>query len=1705
MQKAREISPEFAQDFPAEQNNIQTGNLTVSPINDVDVNTQVLVSNNFDTENIARAINGVQFAQLQTGQMLGRRLYEISVALTAPRQTTTNTSGKSWGGSQTITNEQYEEHTITNGEAFSTGESWGTAVAENSAHAADLTFTYKVRNTGTEYAREVANLAFNLYIGDDPNPAITYFVAPDLGGAGKFQNFMPGEEHTYTSRRIPLSLEQIKAIDLGGPIRIMVEDFTYGIDELFYQDAANAGILIAIEDGTDDGDEAIDTYLIPTWGQETVLDVLRRYFPHETDTSGMVTAIWTPEYRTDTPAWCQAPRRPSDHPSKALWCRRALSTAEWWNVYTDGLGDGAEGFQDTPATPGSVALFRFNKDSDLDGFSDRSERRLGSDPFDAASFPRSEVLAGLHSIRNGNQVIATLSLLNTGLYDAYGVEAIMVAPDDSVSITNNTVGGSGRVRAQKQVIVGSRIALQSPLPAAWTQAGRAIPAAGGYYTGNEDRTYTFTVAGCGAGGCTVGAGNWTLNWSDGKGASGSLNFGAGYQSPAFRTIGALGLTLALYSGAVKDGESFTVAARTPRDTFQYTINREPYTEPLVIVSYNDPQGNHRFVIPPQAMSLAAPTDDMRQFAGEMLHDVGVEIVTYAPFAPGNNSVDLLVNNPSDKTLHNAHLFLEFINISGTVVLEVPTQVTIPPGPKRVPVSFNSSAFSPPYNAGEDYIVLAFLTDYQGNILDTAGRPLSSFQADPLPAVAMPAYEWNFGSVSQGTLLKYPVPIANTGFGRLYTYIRPLPGMALRSAGSRTVGAADLSDYELALNTGDLPLGPYAQTLSIYTSDGAPPRTISVAGTITAPASDAPGGAVIRPLDLPVTVTGNHSQGTWYDFTYDLGPDPTSLHPVKVYSQDYGTLHGVGNHATNFGQGTASADMFGDGRDGDITISSDAIFDAPRTSLGATVSAGAASVSLNNASGFNAGDEVLIIQVQGTGAGNYEFRRVSAKSENSLVLNEELNNTYIQSGNSKAQVVRVPNYQNVFVTSTGHWRAPAWDGNTGGIMIFRAVGTVIVDGVIDANYTGFRGVVTPGSSYPNYDGAAGEGTAGPGGTHSYLPNGNGGGGGRGDKNVGGDGRVRGSGGGGGGNATAGQDGIADQGTFGTPGIGGLPSGNADLSEATFGGAGGAPGYDATENSGGQRGGNGGGIVFIMANDVQLSGNIISNGETYGVGYGGRSGGSGGGAGGSILLRVGDINANTNLVTALGGSGTYGWQSANGGDGSVGRIRIEYCESLTGTTNPPASTQKLDCYIAEQTGPGAARLNLPEPVDGSATYAVQFGRKLDFAAAGEQTTTLRVPAGMAAGASLELLLSNAGSGDLTAKLDIGADGSWECEQTQSVENAAVLTCDNLADAFNAYWAANGVPTTGYLDVPVKLSLSKPAQALLTNPQVSSAASRVRHIRLPVRNYTRFLLDFTVGESGTVVATLDIGDNSSIDWSTPSANPAPARWATADLKNALNAYLSDKSGVVDVPIRFYVSPLGAVKLNDYTATAALVVDLAAESITVGGGGVLAAGSSYNEGEIVPVQATLRNPSSAASGPVTAAFFAHAEGWGDWYIGGAFVENIPAGGSVTVNAQWNTTGFSGTLPVSVVVNPYGRLGEINGGNNRAARTVTVQGSDEGEPPTPTSTPTPTGTLPTATSTPQPTHTPTVTGTPPTATPVPTATPPGRPDGALYLPLVQR
>ena len=1773
LRRAREISPEFAQEFPDEENKYFPASVRFDPITEVNLLNQIVLNNAIDTSNIAAGLEGIQYAQLQSGQFIGQRLYEIATILSAPVRATTTAQGRSWGGAQTTTNTEYEEHTITNGEAFSSAESWSTATAVDSSHAADLWFTYRVRNTGDEYAREICDLAFNIYIGDDPNPAYTYFVGPDIGGDGCFNIFMPGEEHTYTSRRIPLTLEQMRAIDLGGPVRIVVEDYTYGVaDESFYQNAVNAGVLIAIEDGTDDSDEAIDTYLIPTWGEETVLDVLARYFPYETDAYGNLIAIWTPEYGlADTPSWCVEPRVVGVGGQRTLWCKHALSTADWWNIYTDGLGDGSEGLQDTPAAPGSVALFRFNKDTDLDGYSDRSEARLGTDPNDPADHPQPELIAGVHSIRVGNHVTATLSLLNTGLYDAYGVEAVMIAPDDSVSITNNTVGGSGRVRAQRQVIVGSRIL--PPQYDASTWHGTATPMSAGYYEGTQDRVYTFTVNCSNPGGCEVSNGTWTLDWDDGTGNTGTLNLGDGYASPTPLDVGSLGVKVALLSGTVYDGDTFTVEARTPRDTFQYTINREPYTEPVVIVSYNDPQGNHRFVTP---VALGHPTDDLVPYSGQMLKGLGAEIVTQAPVTTtGTYTTNVVVNWPIETTLEDAHLFLEFVNISGTVTAEFPVTVTLEPGPTVVPVQWSTDVFSPTFQPDEDYIVMVFWTDWEGNIIDTAARPLSSFQADPKPVFAMADADatWDFGSVPQGTILKRTFTFANTGLLDLLTYVSAPPEMSLSQQGSQRVGPADVTTYEITLDTANLPTGPYDEAITIRTSDpDNPVRTVHVVGNIIAATPDTPPGDTLRPLDWDAYIPGDHSQGEWVEFTHTLGPDPQSLHPVKVYSQDYGTLWGVGKYATAFGEGTASYDMFGDGSDGDLVVGSGqtVYVDNVRTIVAGTAAAGQNVVPVANTAGFNEGDEVLIYQVQGLTAGSYEFGVVTNKTGGSLVLEEDLSHSYrgtlcgsgfrgeyftnrnlsgspamvrcdrtiwfdwgvgspgggvpadnfsvrwtaevyfpstdtysfwathddgirvyidsslildewhpaasethgiditvsqgwhtlrieyYEEGGGaviffwypenlvfpSAQVIRVPHYRNVTVYPGGTISSHSWNGSTGGVIAFRVSESADIRGQITATGRGFRGGKGSTKDRP---GCQGEGHTGPGELVSpqvgyggvVNNNGNGGGGGNGRWFLGADWHYA-AGGAGGGNGSSGGrgQGYNDPVHGSAGGYGGSAVGNTALT-LLFMGGGGGEGGSGTDTSG-RNGGNGGGVMLLFPREFILTGSIQANGNNAEGNAGGSGdsfyGAGGGGAGGSILVRASEASIGSNRITALGGMGGAGISDDGaGGNGGVGRIRIEYCDTLSGSTDPPASTQKLNCYIVEQIEQSPynrARLNLPESFTGGRHYWVQYGRRFVFGGAGEQTATLRVPAGAFTNATLDALVSNVGSGSLTFRLDIGNDGSWDWQVTQNVDGSATLSSPNLAAAFNQYWATHGAPTSGDVDVPVRVYLSKAGQVLLTDLVMTPTGSKVRYARLPARDYGAVTLDLTVGESGSGSLTLaaDVGDDGTVDWTWTGSATYPAHLTTDNLASAFNAYLSGQSGDVSVPIRFYVAPFLSLHLGDFSATPSAQPDVGLTAADISFGV-----SNPTEGETVPVTVTLHNESGLDSGSLTAAFYATAPGWGEWYVGSAFVPNVPAGGTTQATIRWNTLGFTGTVPVRVVVDPYDRLAETDETNNEA------------------------------------------------------------------------
>lgn len=349
--------------------------------------------------------------------------------------------------------------------------------------------------------------------------------------------------------------------------------------------------------------------------------------------------------------------------------------------------------------------------------------------------------------------------------------------------------------------------------------------------------------------------------------------------------------------------------------------------------------------------------------------------------------------------------------------------------------------------------------------------------------------------------------------------------------------------------------------------------------------------------------------------------------------------------------------FGDGSDGVLTVSTTTT-DSPIDSSCSGTS-GSTSLTATNAS-FAAGQKILIHQSRGTGAGNWEVNQISSYSTGTITTVHPLANTYADSGASQAQVLVLKEYTGVNVSST--LTAKAWDGDVGGILAFMCSGKVDVSGTITASEKGYRGGAKAGGDPVNaYQGESAIGA----GTNTTSANGSGGGGGKktyGDSSPGG--------GGGGGHATSGSNGTDPSGS--DYGYGGTTDGGATLTDMVFGAGGGGGAFKLGQGNT-EDGGDGGGIVAIFAGDIEVTGSISANGQTPANATGpAEASGAGGGAGGSVFIKAKSATLGTSLVTATKGNGaTTPVSGGNGGNGGSGRVRIETC-SLSGTTNPSASS-------------------------------------------------------------------------------------------------------------------------------------------------------------------------------------------------------------------------------------------------------------------------------------------------------------------------------------------------------------------------------------------------------------------------------------------------
>lgn len=341
--------------------------------------------------------------------------------------------------------------------------------------------------------------------------------------------------------------------------------------------------------------------------------------------------------------------------------------------------------------------------------------------------------------------------------------------------------------------------------------------------------------------------------------------------------------------------------------------------------------------------------------------------------------------------------------------------------------------------------------------------------------------------------------------------------------------------------------------------------------------------------------------------------------------------------------------------------------------------------------FEPGDKVMLIQMTGGmvyqgvdfltknlraresfyNAGRFEIlqiEQVITGPSNYVVFTDDVFNVY--DPGEKIQLVRF--VEGSRITLTGEVTPKPWDGTTGGIVALLGTDTVELNADINANHSGFRGATVPSW---NYTGVCRQDvSAGKLDTLYFLPSQTNRSGNKGEGiisttwpytggsgfalNGGGAGNGLFSGGAGGGNYRAGGDGgqqsascsVVLKASWG--GYGCYDMYTQANRQIIMGGGGGTGVKSATLTA--TNGGNGGGIVFILAGTLVGNGHAIkANGQSVSTAATGSGGG--GGAGGTVLLDVTSYSG-TFQVGIRGGNGgtTNGAVCTGTGGGGAGGV-------------------------------------------------------------------------------------------------------------------------------------------------------------------------------------------------------------------------------------------------------------------------------------------------------------------------------------------------------------------------------------------------------------------------------------------------------------------
>lgn len=342
-------------------------------------------------------------------------------------------------------------------------------------------------------------------------------------------------------------------------------------------------------------------------------------------------------------------------------------------------------------------------------------------------------------------------------------------------------------------------------------------------------------------------------------------------------------------------------------------------------------------------------------------------------------------------------------------------------------------------------------------------------------------------------------------------------------------------------------------------------------------------------------------------------------------------------------------------------------------------------------GIVSGDEILIINLQGSNfdcdyVGNFEILKVANVDLNlkTISLSSPIQNFYggTDFSNQKVIIQRIPNYTSVVLDSNDVLTSSKWDaltqtpiGSAGyqtGIVALKVKDTLFINdnAKIDVKGKGYRhgsSEITEIGKNSDYYGE-----------WFCEANGNG------------------------------QDNYA----------------NIPLTTLSFGAGGKSEQNQLTSSQ--NDFGDGGGIVFIQANNFRIDGaGIIADGNDGGLN---NNLITGGGSGGSIKLLGNSVSLGTNIVSSIGGSEINNSPN-NINSGGFGKIRVEYILSILGITYPISSISNIPLSLNDTVVTSKSPQNISDYVNLTIwVRSNKTGQLMDFqfgeASVSEQTFNINI---------------------------------------------------------------------------------------------------------------------------------------------------------------------------------------------------------------------------------------------------------------------------------------------------------------------------------------------------------------------------------------------